>query len=197
MTDVLNFYVSLFCRQRMLVQGLPEVVSRLLGTLAGWYLVPVWLALVLFVYWFTGATATDRAANQRMVLRGLLSALVAWILALAVKVAWMQALNGPQWRDIFGEWACWRGLPSACPAAATGFALSATLWGRDWRRGLGGSLAVCLWSVARVFYGVHYPLDVVVGAAIGVGLAWWLGSMAWLDRRLGALIDVARRWMLA
>jgi xanthine/uracil permease len=197
MTDALDFYVSLFCSQRRLVQGLPEIMSRLLGTLAGWYLVPAVLALVAFVYWFTGARAGDRAINQRVVLRGLLAALIAWILALAVKVVWLQVLSGPQWKEIVGEWACWQGPPSACPAAAVGFALSATLWGRDRRLGLGCSLLVCLWGVAQVFYGVRYPLDVVVGTVIGVGLAWWLGAMAWLDRRLDALIDLPRRWMLA
>jgi hypothetical protein len=197
MTDVLDFYVSLFCSQRTLVQGLPEVMVRLLGTLAGWYLVPVGLALVAFMYWFTGATAVDRAVNQRVVLRGLLAALTAWILTLVVEVVWLLVLSGPQWKEIVDECACWQGPPSACPAAAVGFALSTVLWRRDWRLGLGCSLAVCLWSVAQVFYGVRYPLDVVVGAVIGVGLAWWLGSMAWLDRRLDALIDLARSWMLA
>lgn len=197
MTDFLGFYVSLFCSQRMLIQGLPDVMSRLLRTLAGWYLVPAGLALVAFIYWFTGATAIDRAGNQRVVLRGLLAALTAWILTLVVNVVWLLVLRGPQWKEIASAWVCWQGPPSACPAAAVGFALSAALWRRDWRVGLGCSLAVCLWSVAQVFYGVRYPLDVIVGAGIGVGLARWLGSMAWLDRQLDALIDLARRWMLA
>lgn len=197
MTDVLDFYVSLFCGQRTLAQGLPEVLNRLLGTMAGWYLVPGGLALVAFVYWFTGATTIDRTVNQRVVLRGLLAALIAWILAMVVKAAWLLVLSGPQWKEIVNEWACWQGTPSACPAAAVGFALSTTLWRRDWRLGLGCSLAVCLWGVAQVFDGLRYPLDVVVGTGIGVGLAWWLGSMTWLDRRLDALIDLAHSWMLA
>jgi len=32
----------------------------------------------------------------------------------------------------------------------------------------------CLGSIARVFVGVHYPSDIVVGAFIGGGTAWSL-----------------------
>jgi hypothetical protein len=197
MTDVLYFYVSFLCGLRALVQRLPEVVNRLFGTLAGWYLVPTGLALVVLVYWFTGMAVADRTANQRTVLRALLAALVAWILAGLVRLVWLLVLSAPEWKGVVGEWNCWQGVPAACSAAAAGFALSTVLWRRDWRLGLGCCLAVCLWAVAQVFYGVCYPLDVVVGTAIGVGLAWWLWSMALLNRPLDALIDLARRWMLA
>lgn len=38
------------------------------------------------------------------------------------------------------------------------------------------------WSLARVYCGVHYPLDVVVGAAVGAFAAYliaqhWISSM--------------------
>jgi hypothetical protein len=197
MTDVLYFYVSIFCVQRALLEGFPGTVNCLLKFLAGWHAVPVGLALAALIYWFTGATPVDRAANQRSVLRGLLAALVVWILAALVELVWLLVLSTPQWKEIVSEWACWQGPPSACPAAAVGFALGATLWRRAWRWGLGCCLATGLWAVAQVFYGVCYPLDVVVGTAIGVGLAWWLGSMAWLDRPLNVLVRLARRLMLA
>jgi hypothetical protein len=196
MIDVLDFYVSLFCDQRALVQRLPDVLNRLLGTLAGWYLVPIVLALIVCIYWFAGAAAS-RAANQRSVLRGSLAALVAWVLTIVIRIVWLLVLRGPQWEEVVGGWTCWQGPPSACPAAAVGFAVSATLWLRDWRLGLGSSLAVCLWTVAQALYGVYYPLDVIVGAAIGIGLAWWFRSMGWLKRPLDVLIGLLRRWMLA
>jgi len=197
MTDVLYFYVSLFCTQRGLFQGLSEVASYVLGFLADWYAVPAGLLLVVLVYWFVGATATDRAANQRAVLRGLMAALIAWIMTVLVMLVWLLALREPQWKEIVSSWACWQGAPSACPAAAVGFAVGAALWRRSWRWGLGFSLATGMWAIAQVFDGVYYPLDVAVGTVIGVGLAWWLGSMAWLDRPLNAVIRLARRLMLA
>ncbi|MFL7792865.1 MAG: phosphatase PAP2 family protein [Anaerolineae bacterium] len=197
MTDVLYFYVSLFCVQHSLFHELPAPVNHVLEFLAGWYAAPLGLLLIVFVYWFVGVTATDRLANQRAVLRGLMSALIAWILTVLVQLLWLLVLRGPQWKETVAGWACWEGVPSACPAAAIGFALGATLWRRNWHWGMGCVLATGLWAVAQVFVGVHYPLDVVVGAAIGIGLAWWLRSMAWLDRPLDVLIRLARRFMLA
>jgi hypothetical protein len=197
MTDVLYFYVFFLCNLRVLVHRLPEGISRLFGTLAGWYLVPTGLALVVLVYWFTGEEVARRTNNQRTVLRALLAALIAWLLAGLVRLAWLSALSGPQWKEIVDGWACWQGVPVACPATAVGFAFGTVLWRRDWRLGLGCCLAVCLWAAAQVFYGVCYPLDVVVGTVIGICLAWWLWSVNWLDHLLDALIGLARRWMLA
>jgi hypothetical protein len=165
--------------------------------LAGWYAVPVGLLLIAFIYWFVGVTADDRLANQRAVLRGLMAALIAWILTVLVELVWLLLLRGPQWKEIVSGWACWQGAPSACPAAAIGFALGATLWWRNWHWGMGCILATGLWAIAQVFVGLYYPLDVVVGTVIGMGLAWWLRSMAWLDRPLGVLVRLARRFMLA
>ena len=62
MTDALYFYVSIFCVQRSLFQGLPAAVNYVLEFLAGWYAVPVGLLLTSFIYWFVGKTATDRLA---------------------------------------------------------------------------------------------------------------------------------------
>jgi hypothetical protein len=197
MTDVLYFYVFFLCDLRALVQRLPEVIERLLGTLAGWYLVPTGLALVVLVYWFTGEEVAYRTNNQRAVLRALLAALVAWVLAGLVRLGWLLVLSGSEWKEIVDGWTCWQGVPAANSAAAVGFAFGTVLWRRDWRLGLGCCLAVSLWAVAQVFDCVCYPLDIVVGTVIGVGLSWWLWSMDWLDRPSDALIGLARRWMLA
>ena len=52
-------------------------------------------------------------------------------------------------------------------AAAAGFALATPVFLR--RRGLGAALFLLafLWGFARVYAGVHYPGDVLAGAAIG------------------------------
>jgi hypothetical protein len=197
MKQVLYFYIALFCTQYEIFQDVPGVAGRLVAALANWYFVPTVLALIFAVYWFNGARASDRIVNQRVVLRGFLAALIAWLVAEAIGLAWSLALSGAQWTDIDQKWACWHGSPTACPAAAVGFALGATLWRRDWRWGLGCNLIVCLWAVTQIFAGVCYPIDVIVGTVIGLILAWLLDNVAWLDRPLDVLIYLVRRLMMA
>ena len=197
MTQFLYHYVTLLCPLRQLFQALPVQVNLVLGFLAGGYLVPTGLALATLVYWFEGATATERAANQRSVLRGLLAALIAWEAAMLAGLAWQLGLSGPEWTQAVGELACWQGPPLPNLAAAVGFALGTTLWRRDWRWGLGYCLATGLWAVAQACYGLFYPSDVIVGTVIGAGLAWLLGYADWLDRYLDVVIRFMRGLILA
>lgn len=197
MTQVLYYYITLLCSLRQLFQALPAQVNLVLGFLAGSYLVPTGLMLATLVYWFEGATATERAANQRLVLRGLVAALVAWGAAMLAGLAWRQGLSGPEWAQAVGGWACWQGPPLPSLAAAVGFALGTTLWRRDWRWGLGYCLATGLWAMAQACYGLFYPSDVIVGTVIGAGLAWLLGYAGWLDRCLDGVIRLVRGLVLA
>ena len=190
---VLRFYVTALCFPELSCQGFPDSAKLVLEFLAGPYTIPTALALALFAYWLAMAVGADRAANQRTVLRGVLAALLAWGLATLGGLAW-QGVGGLRTGDGI---ACWHGLPSACPAAAIGFAVGATLWRRDWRWGLGIFLATGLWTGAQVCCGLRYPLDVVAGTVLGAGLAWLLGPADWLDRPVDAFIRLARRLMLA
>ena len=45
-----------------------------------------------------------------------------------------------------------------------------TLFGRRW--GAAAFLAAFLTALSRVYVGVHYPLDVAGGAALGIGIGW-------------------------
>jgi len=194
---VLSSYVTILCFLPTRFQGLPAQVNRALDFLAGGYVVPTALALAALIRWFEGATAADRVANQRAVLRGLVAALTGWGLAALIGLAWKQGLSDPGWERVLNDWPCWQSLPFPSPAAAVGFALGTALWRRDWHWGLGYCLATGLWTVSQVCRGLHYPMDVVVGTALGTSLAWLLGSAGWLDRPLDAFIRLARRWMLA
>jgi undecaprenyl-diphosphatase len=60
-------------------------------------------------------------------------------------------------------------FPSGHAASAAAFAVGVALESRRW----GAVVAPVAWSVAfsRIYTGVHYPSDVVIGAAIGAGAA--------------------------
>jgi hypothetical protein len=191
--DVVRFYVRALCFMETACQSLPEPALIVLEFLAGPYAIPAALALTLVVYWFKMGTATDRAASQRAVLRGVLAGLMGWGLATLVSMAWQQGIGGLQ----LGEIECWRGIPSACSAAAAGFALGATLWRHDWRRGFVACLLTGVWVVTQTFCGARYPMDAVVGTFLGTSVGWVVGAIGWLDRLFGLLVRLARRLMLA
>ena len=69
-------------------------------------------------------------------------------------------------------------------AAAVGFALATAVFVRHRRAGAALYALAALWGLARVYAGVHYPTDVIAGAAIGVaaGIAM---TLVW--RRLVAV----------
>ena len=79
--------------------------------------------------------------------------------------------------------------PNSFPSGHTCAAFAAGLcWARalPWRWGRIAAVvtAVCM-GLSRLYVGVHYPTDVLVGAVIGTLCAWiaWKGYQAWEDRR--------------
>lgn len=83
------------------------------------------------------------------------------------------------------------GFPSNHASNAFGLALVLTaLLGRRW--GTLAFLVAALTAVSRVYVGVHYPLDVAAGAAIGVGLGWAVLS---IFERTIQLPERRQRWV--
>jgi undecaprenyl-diphosphatase len=62
----------------------------------------------------------------------------------------------------------WNSFPSDTAgmlfALATGFWFASRLWG-----GLFGIFSICA-VIARIYLGIHYPVDILVGALIGIGV---------------------------
>jgi len=69
-------------------------------------------------------------------------------------------------------------FPSGHAAACVATAL---VLGSTWRRArIGIWVIACLVAVSRVYLGVHYPTDVLGGAAVGWVAGWFaLGNTAW------------------
>jgi undecaprenyl-diphosphatase len=130
------------------------------------YLVPVVLSLILLGLWFAGRTSALRERNQR----GVMTALLGLALANLTVEAFNQVLFRPRpFSELEVSLLFYQPTDSSFPAnpAALGFTIATGVW--LWNRKAGSAMLVmaAAYSIARVYAGVFYPLDVIGGAAIG------------------------------
>jgi len=57
-------------------------------------------------------------------------------------------------------------------AAAVGFAFATAIWIGNRRAGIALGFLAFLWAFARVYCGIHYPSDVIIGALIGISTSF-------------------------
>ncbi len=132
------------------------------------YLVPLVLSLTLLGLWFTGADAIARLRNQHGVIVGI----IALGLASVVLDLFNVFLFRPRpFSTLSVSLLFYQPTDSSFPShpAIVGFSIATGIW--LWNRKAGVALLVVatLYSLARVYSGVAYPLDVLGGAAIGAG----------------------------
>ena len=137
------------------------------------YLVPAFSSLMLIGLWFTGRGA-ERYANQFAVMVG--------ISGLGLANLGIVILNGYFFRsrpfvDHELNLLFYKPTDSSFPAnaAAVGFAIAVAVAFRKPRLGAALAGLSLLWTGGRVYAGVHYPTDILAGAAMGaagVGLAY-------------------------
>ncbi|QQE49454.1 phosphatase PAP2 family protein [Micrococcus luteus] len=66
--------------------------------------------------------------------------------------------------------------------------LAAGLWALSWRAGIAAALVAGAVAASRVYVGLHYPSDVLLGLVLGAGLGWYAVRVArqplaaWLAR---------------
>ena len=150
-------------------------LDKLMELVVSDYLIPVTLALALVGLWFAGR---ERLARQKQQI-GLFVALTSMALSsLAVFIinAWYvrprpfeNPITAPEVELLF-----YRPTDSSFPAnpIAASFGIAAAVWGVNRRVGTVLLLASGVYGFARVYAGVHYPLDVIAGALIGVVIAF-------------------------
>lgn len=120
----------------------------------------------LFVLW-----VIDGKIKKEQVLHALLAAGIAWVVAELVKAAFPTVR--PFVLDGTIPMVFMPGTDGAFPSAhtAAAFALGTTIWLHDKKVGIAFLVAALVVGVARVVGNVHYPIDILGGAAIGVGVA--------------------------
>jgi undecaprenyl-diphosphatase len=184
-----------------MLQAVDEWLFRLLNGLAGkssadWlarmlvndYVVPTALAMLLLWLWFRNAAPSGRLDREAVI-----NAVCAQFLAnLAVK-ALNLAYFRPRPFDRLGSVTLlfYRPWDSSFPSnpATFAFAIAVAIYFGDRRLGLGAMALAAAWGLARIYCGVHYPLDVVAGAVLGGSVAWWLSCRS-------SAMEALRRWLL-
>ncbi len=172
-------------------------LDNLIQFLASDYLVPVMLSLALLGLWFHGATVTARERNQR----GVMTA----VLGLAIANLGIEVLNRfvdrPRPFEILDvSLLFYRPVDSSFPAnaAAVGFAIGVAILLCNRNIGVALMAIAAVFSLARVYVGVSYPLDILGGAAIG-SAGSLLGSLLlrWTEPLPSMLLKLARSVYLA
>ena len=151
--------------------GASPVLDSLLWLVVSDYLTPVVLSLCLVGMWF-GARAR-REWHQRAVLVSLSGMGFASLAVLVFNHLFFRPRPFLVHPEVFLFF--YRPTdPSSFPshAATVGFALAAGVGYGNPRLGAWAYLMAALWSLARVAVGVAYPSDVLVGAALGVGITY-------------------------
>jgi undecaprenyl-diphosphatase len=159
----------------------------------------VMLAGVWGAWFFASA---DIKRNRSYLLSALLGAVIALVIArvlahtlpLRIRPILDPALHfrPPKGTPDQSNWTIWSSFPS--DHAALFFALLTGIW-MAWRRAglvLLGYVIIVI-CLPRIYIGIHYPSDVLAGAALGIGLAlacslrffrdlWTRPVLEWVDR---------------
>ncbi len=173
--------------------GTVPLMDWLARLLVNDYLVPTTMALAGIGLWFAGATPEERTRNQRAVI----------VIALAVVFAnaLIKDLHQIHFRPrpfaveevklLF-----YRPSVSSFPSVPVAFAfcIVAGAWMANPRLGKMLALLGALFALSRVYTGVHYPSDVIAGAALGSGMVWVVRRLDFIVTPLAdAVMAVARR----
>ena len=162
--------------------------DRIVELVVSDYLVPVSLALALVGMWFAGG---DKLARQRHQV-GVFVALSAMALSsLAVFTINAAYFRPRPFVDHEVTRLFYPPTDSSFPSnpAAAAFAIAVAVWAVNRRLGSLLLTAAALYGFARVYAGVHYPLDIVSGALIAI-------VVTFLTFKIKDLLDPIPTWVI-
>jgi undecaprenyl-diphosphatase len=165
--------------------------------LASDFFLPVLMAAGTWSLWFLGRSPTQRLANQLAFAYGAFGAGLANLLIRNFNQEFYRPRPFLTIEDATVLF--YRPTDSSFPsnAAAFAFALAAGAWLGDRRVGVAVGVAAVLFSSARVVAGMHYPLDVLGGALVGILCAYvFMRLVALLRPLFGLMFRIARELYL-
>lgn len=171
-------------------------IATLTRFLVNDYVIPTALSLTLVALWFSGREVYGRRRRQFAVVHAVVAVVVANLL---VKLLNLLIFRPRPFADLDVILLFYRPTDSTLPSnpAAVAFAFAAAVYLHERQWGLGMAVLAALFGLARVIAGVHYPLDIIAGALVGVVAAHLALRLPGLRLATRGIIRLGRRIMLA
>lgn len=176
--------------------GRHPALDALVRLLVNDYVIPTFLSLILIGLWFSGREPYGRRRRQFAVVHAVFAVLLANIL---VKLSNLVVFRARPFTDLDVNLLFYRPTDSTMPSnpAAVAFAFAAAVYLHDRQWGLSMALIAGLFGLARVIAGVHYPLDIVGGAVVGIVAAHIAQRLPGVRLVARTVIRTGRRFLLA
>lgn len=177
--------------------GTIPLIDALTRIVVNDYAVPTVMALALVGIWFSGSGAEEQQKKQRAVI----ITLIAFGLTLAVvKDIWNVYYRPRPFATEEARLLFYRPSVSSFPSLpiAMAFCFAAGVRLGNAQLGLELYFLATLFAIARVYAGVHYPLDVIAGALIGGGMVQVVTRLGFIANPFAdRVIALARRFYFA
>lgn len=148
--------------------GQSVLFDSLARLLVNEYFVPMLLSLVIFGLWFYWDNAKDKNLNQKSVVLAVLAVGLGSFIIVSVLNNFFER---PRPFDVLDtNLLFYKPTDPTFPSnsAVVAFALASSIFVVDRKLGFLALLIAAFYGLLRVFVGVHFPSDVLVGAMIGV-----------------------------
>lgn len=148
--------------------GQSFLFDNLARLLVNEYFIPTLLSLIIFGLWFYWDNAKDKNSNQKSVV---LAVLAIGLGSLIIVTVLNSFFGRPRPFDVLDtNLLFYKPTDPSFPSnsAVVAFALASSIFVADRKLGFLALSIAAFYGFLRVFVGVHFPSDVVVGAIIGV-----------------------------
>lgn len=189
------------------IAGNLDALDAFMKVVASNYFAPRVAAILALCLWFGTRDTLQRERNQKTIIA--IGAGIVLSFGVAESLCLIQDHIGDFWPRPYDshpnaqeamELLAFRLPDSSFPSnAMCGLAPIATgLWFADRRASIALWIVVLLWGFGRVYVGIHFPLDVAAGIAIGIGCALIARKMMrTFDPLVSFLLAGAKRLYLA
>jgi undecaprenyl-diphosphatase len=156
--------------------GRAPLFDEFMSVIGDDFFITTCLALSVIALWFGARRLNQRKRNQRAVVAAAFAVVLTclWILLttdifhrLRPSEVYAISLLGYLHEDY--------SFPSE--TAAVAFAFATAIWMENRKAGIAIGCLAFLWCFGRVYCGIHYPLDIVAGALIGILTAFLVSRL--------------------